>query len=54
MNNTQTTNNKESWQSGYISNNTRLNEINLSQCDKSKVVVYSHPSGSNIKNKPVK
>ena len=51
MSNNQTTNNRESWQVGYISNNTRLNEINLSKCDQSKVVVYSHPSGSTAENK---
>lgn len=42
MNNNQTTNSRESWQAGYISNNTRL------------IVVYSHPSSSNTTNKPVK
>jgi hypothetical protein len=38
------TTNKEVWQKGYISNKTRLNEINLSKCDKSKLTTYSHPT----------
>lgn len=42
--------NKQTWQSGYISNSTRLHEIDLSKCDKSKVHVYSHPTKSS-KNK---
>lgn len=41
----------EVWQSGYISNNTRLHEIDLSRCDKSKVQVYSHPTSDNKSNK---
>lgn len=44
-----TTNNNEVWQSGYISNNTRLNEIDLSKCDQSKIQVYSHPTESSTR-----
>ena len=42
-------NNKETWQKGYINNNTRLNEIDLSKCDKSKIQVYSHPTATTTK-----
>ena len=43
MQNNKPTNTKEVWQKGYISNQTRLNEIDLSKCNKSKLKVYSHP-----------
>lgn len=43
MQNNKPDTNKEVWQKGYISNKTRLNEIDLSKCDKSKLKIYSHP-----------
>ena len=51
MNNSQSSNQQETWQSGYISNNTQLNEIDLSKCDKSKIQVYSHPTPVKSTNK---
>ena len=49
MQNTKSTQVKEIWQKGYISNKTRLNEIDLSKCNKSKVTIYSHPSNGTQK-----